>query len=94
MHTYHGAIKESLEKYIKPARLEGKGKVRVLDICSGLGYNAASCIEFLDDEAEIEIDMVEISKETVAASLLIENPIKSYEIIKRVIEEKLYEEGV
>ncbi len=93
MHTHHGAIKESLEKFVKPARLEGKGKVRVLDICSGLGYNAASCIEFLDDEVEIEIDMVEISKETVAASLLIENPVESYEIIKKVIEEKLFEDG-
>ena len=50
MHTYHGAIKESLEKFVKPAQLESKEKVRVLDICSGLGYNAASCIEFLDDE--------------------------------------------
>jgi tRNA U34 5-methylaminomethyl-2-thiouridine-forming methyltransferase MnmC len=94
MHTYHGAITESLEKFVKPARLEGKGKVRVLDICSGLGYNAASCIEFLDDETEIEIDMVEISKETVAASLLIENPVESYEIIKMVIEEKLFEEEI
>ena len=44
-------------------------------------------------KTEIEIDMVEISKETIAASLLIENPIKSYEIIKRVIEEKLFEDG-
>jgi len=93
MHTHHGALKESLEKFVKPARLEDRGKVRVLDICSGLGYNAASCIEFLDDEDEIEIDMVEISKETVGAALLIENPVKSYEIVKRVVEEKLYEKG-
>jgi tRNA U34 5-methylaminomethyl-2-thiouridine-forming methyltransferase MnmC len=93
MHTYHGAITESLEKFVKPARLENRKKVHVLDICSGLGYNAASCIEFLDDEDKIEIDMVEISKETVAAALLIENPVKSYEIIKRVVEEKLCEEG-
>lgn len=93
MHTYHGAITESLEKFVKPARLDNRKKVHVLDICSGLGYNAASCIEFLDDEDKIEIDMVEISKETVAAALLIENPVKSYEIIKRVVEEKLCEEG-
>jgi len=91
MHTHHSAINESLEKFVKPARLKGKEKVQILDICSSLGYNTASCIEFLDDEVKIDIDMVEISEETVAAALLIENPVKSYEIIKRVVEEKLYE---
>ena len=93
MHTYHGAITESMEKYIKPAKLEDKKELQILDICSGLGYNTASCIQFLDNEKKIEIDMVEISKETVAATLLIENPIPSYEIIKSVIEDKLYKEG-
>ena len=93
MHTYHGAINESMEKYIKPADLKNKKKVHVLDICSGLGYNAAACIEYLDDDAKIEIDMIEISEETVAAALLIENPIKSYKTIKQVVEEKLYEKG-
>jgi len=94
MHTTHGAINESMEKFVKPARLKGKKQVRVLDICSGLGYNAASCIEFLDIDTKIEIDMVEISKETIASALFIENPLKSYEIIKRIIEEKLYMEGI
>ncbi|MGZ7068452.1 MAG: MnmC family methyltransferase [Methanobacterium sp.] len=93
MHTYHGAIKESLEKYVKPARLEGKKEVQILDICSGLGYNAASIIEFVDDDVQIEIDMVEISKETVAAALLMENPLKSYQIIKGAVEQKLLEDG-
>jgi tRNA U34 5-methylaminomethyl-2-thiouridine-forming methyltransferase MnmC len=93
MHTYHGALTESLEKFVKPAKLKGKNKVSILDICSGLGYNAASCIEFLDKMTEIEIDMVEISPETVGAALLIENPVKSYEIIKRVVEEYFYEKG-
>ncbi|HEX3013738.1 MAG TPA: MnmC family methyltransferase [Methanobacterium sp.] len=93
MHTHHGAITESLEKFIKPAGLEGKKEVRILDICSGLGYNAASCIEFLDDDVDIEIDMVEISKETLASSLFIENPIKSYDIIKKAVENKLYDDG-
>ena len=75
MHTHHGAITESMEKFVKPAKLEGKKEVNILDICSGLGYNAASCIEFLDDNVDIEIDMIEISKETLASSLFLENPI-------------------
>lgn len=94
MHTMHGAINESIEKFVKPAKLKGKKEVHILDICSGLGYNAASSIEFLDDMTKIEIDMVEISKETIASALFIDNPLKSYEIIKEAIEEKFYDEGI
>ena len=53
MHTYHGAITESIEKYVKPSKLNEKmaeGRdLHVLDICSGLGYHSAACIEFLND---------------------------------------------
>ncbi len=94
MHTHHGAITESMEKFIKPAKLEGKKEVKILDVCSGLGYNAASCIEFLDDDIGIEVDMIEISKETLASSLFIEDPIKSYGIIKKAVENKLYDDGI
>ena len=93
MHTHHGAITESMEKFVKPAKLEGKKEVNILDICSGLGYNAASCIEFLEDNVDIEIDMIEISKETLASSLFIENPIKSYNIIKSAVENILHNDG-
>lgn len=94
MHTQHGAITESMEKFVKPAKLEEKRKVRILDICSGLGYNAAACIEYLKEDTEIEIDMVEISKETLATALFIDNPVQSYDIIKKAVEDRLYEEGV
>ena len=94
MHTSHGAITESMEKFVKPAKLKGKKQVSVLDICSGLGYNAASCIEFLDDDVEIEMDLIEISNETMALSLLLDNPLESYEIVKKTVEDSLYEEGI
>ncbi len=93
MHTHHGAVTESLEKFVKPAQLEGKKEVRILDVCSGLGYNTASFIEHVDGDAKIEVDMIEISRETTAAILLIDNPLKSYEILKRNVEEKLFNEG-
>ncbi len=94
MHTSHGAISEAMEKFVKPAKLDGKAKVSVLDICSGLGYNAASTINSLNDDVEIEMDLIEISKETIALTLLIETPLKSYKIIKKAVENKLYEEGI
>ncbi|AEG18300.1 MnmC family methyltransferase [Methanobacterium paludis] len=122
MHTHHGAITESIEKYVKPSKLKEKmadgRNLHVLDICSGLGYHSAACIEFLNDSLndrnlnnenksehplikdhpkiypKIRIDMVEISIETIAANLLIPSPVKSHEIIKKAVENKLYDEGV
>ncbi len=93
MHTHHGAVTEAMEKFVKPAKLEGKGKVCVLDICSGLGYNAASCIEYLDEEVEIELDLVEISKETITLTLFLDVPLESYKFIQKAVEDELYEEG-
>ena len=55
MHTYHGGLDESLEKYVKPSHLIGKEDVHVLDICSGLGYTAAVCLEHLNDNETIKI---------------------------------------
>jgi tRNA U34 5-methylaminomethyl-2-thiouridine-forming methyltransferase MnmC len=94
MHTHHGAITESVEKFVKPAKLEGKKEVQILDICSGLGYNAAASIEYLNNSVKIEIDMVEISKETLAVALFIDSPILSHNIIQKEVEDMLYEEGI
>lgn len=93
MHTSHGAVTEALEKFVKPAKLNGKNKISILDICSGLGYNAACSIEYLDDDVEIDLYLVEISKETLALSLLIDTPLKSYKIIKKAVEDKLFQDG-
>jgi tRNA U34 5-methylaminomethyl-2-thiouridine-forming methyltransferase MnmC len=99
MHTHHGGINESIEKYVKPSHLVGKTKVNILDICSGFGYTAATIIEYLDDpknnpiKPEIHIEMVEISELTLATALLVPSPLKSHEIVKKAIENKLYETG-
>jgi tRNA U34 5-methylaminomethyl-2-thiouridine-forming methyltransferase MnmC len=100
MHTYHGGLDESLEKYVKPSHLLGKDNVHLIDICSGLGYTAAVCIEYLNDETKntienpnICIEMVEISPLTLATGLIIPSPLKSHEIVKRAIEDKLFSTG-
>ena len=100
MHTFHGGVEESLEKYVKPSHLIGRKDVHVLDICSGLGYTAAICLEYLNDEKHntlknpnITIEMVEISPLTLACGLIIPSPIKSHEIVKKAIEDKLYDIG-
>jgi tRNA U34 5-methylaminomethyl-2-thiouridine-forming methyltransferase MnmC len=99
MHTYHGGINESIEKYIKPSHLIERDEVSILDICSGLGYTAATCIEYLnhpntsDELPKLNIEMVEISALTLATGLILPSPIKSHMIIKRAIEDQLYREG-
>ena len=100
MHTFHGGLEESLEKYVKPSHLIGKDDVHIMDICSGLGYTAAVCLEYLNDETKntvknpnIHIDMVEISPLTLATGLIIPSPLKSHEIVKKAIEDKLFSIG-
>ena len=100
MHTFHGGLEESLEKYAKPSHLIGRDDVHIMDICSGLGYTAAVCLEYLTDETinttknpNICIEMVEISALTLAAGLIIPSPLKSHEIVKKAIEEHLFSIG-
>ena len=100
MHTFHGGLEESLEKYVKPSHLIGKDDVHIMDICSGLGYTAAVCLEYLDDETintvknpNICIEMVEISPLTLATGLIIPSPLKSHEIVKKAIEDRLFSTG-
>jgi tRNA U34 5-methylaminomethyl-2-thiouridine-forming methyltransferase MnmC len=95
MHTIHGAYLEAQEKFVNPASLKGKKNVSILDVCSGLGFNSAAALEKIMDpeinpEIErIEIDLVEISLETLAASLLIPSPSGSHGLIKKAIENYL-----
>jgi tRNA U34 5-methylaminomethyl-2-thiouridine-forming methyltransferase MnmC len=100
MHTFHGGLEESLEKYVKPSHLIGKQDVHIMDICSGLGYTAAVCLEYLNDKTknivknpDICIEMVEISPLTLAAGLIIPSPLKSHEIVKKAIEDQLFSIG-
>jgi tRNA U34 5-methylaminomethyl-2-thiouridine-forming methyltransferase MnmC len=93
MHTRHGAVREAMEKFVKPAKLDGKDNVRVLDICSGLGYNTSTCIDYLSDDVEIELDLVEISKETLTLALLMYSSLESYRFIQKAVEDELYEMG-
>ncbi len=95
MHTSHGAYLEAKTKFVNPANLQGKKNISILDICSGLGFNSAAALEIIMDPAinteieKIEIDLVEISLETLAASLLIPTPSESHRIIRRTIENYL-----
>lgn len=93
LHTSTGAISESFEKFIKPLKLNYDEDIDILDICAGLGYNSSAAIDdFIknsDGNANLHIDMLEISKPTLAAGLMVPSPIKAHDITKKAIEQAL-----
>ena len=91
LHTSTGAISESFEKFIKPMKFDYSKDIAILDICAGLGYNTSAAIEdFLKNStANLKVDMVEISKATLACGLLVPSPIVEHDITKKAIEDEL-----
>ena len=92
LHTSTGAISESFEKFIKAVKFDYAKDIAILDICAGLGYNTSAAIgNFIknSDNTNLKIDMVEISKATLACGLLVPSPIKEHDITKKAIENEL-----
>ena len=97
LHTSTGAISESFEKFIKPLKLNYDEDIAILDICAGLGYNSSAAIDdFIknsDGITDLHIDMLEISKPTLAAGLMVPSPIEAHDITKKAIENALIDCG-
>ncbi len=92
LHTSTGAISESFEKFIKPMKFNYDEDITILDICAGIGYNTSAAIaDFIKNcnDSNLTIDMVEISKATLACGLLVPSPIEEHDITKRAIEDEL-----
>lgn len=98
LHSTFGARTEAFQKFVIPSKLREKSNnrnvVRVLDICSGIGYNVSALLDYLNDsDVQIEVDMVESSLETLATTLFIPDVCKSHRYIKKTIELYLIEHG-
>ena len=92
LHTSTGAISESFEKFIKPMKFDYNEDIAILDICAGLGYNSSAGIsDFIknSNNSNLQIDMVEISKATLACGILVPSPIPEHNITKKAIEDEL-----
>ena len=91
LHTSTGAISESFEKFIKPLKLDYGEDIAILDICAGLGYNSSAAIDdfMKNSDRNLHIDMLEISKPTLAAGLMVPSPIEAHDITKKAIEQSL-----
>lgn len=84
MHSKVGALKEAIYKFAKPSKIESLKNPRVLDLCSGLGYNAVVALHYNKDA---EIDMVEICEEVLFLTLFLDIPYKEHEIVKDKVRE-------
>lgn len=95
LHTSTGAISESFEKFINPLKLNYDEDIAILDICAGLGYNSSAAIHnFLENSHQnLKIDLLEISKPTLAAGLIVPSPIPAHNITKTAIENELLATG-
>lgn len=90
MHDMDGGFLEAYEKYYLPCKVSDGS--RILDLFSGLGYNAAFALSRVD----VEICMVESSPEVLALSLVMRVPEAYMEVYSRLrgsVEEALCEVG-
>ncbi len=95
-----GALSESLKKHVEPAFLFApkKGKLTILDICFGLGYNTLSTIYYLKTNrlnTKLEIISPELDKDLIENLIDFEYP-KEFtpfkNIIKSISKDNFYED--
>ncbi len=94
LHSTFGARTEAFNKFAIPSKLKEKAEtedeIRVLDICSGIGYNCSAILDYLkDSDVKIEIDMVESSIEVLATTLFVPDICQSHSYVKKTIEDYL-----
>lgn len=98
LHSKFGARSEAFEKFVIPSKLLEKAEnydvIKVLDICSGIGYNVSALLDYLkDSNVKIEVDLVESSIETLATTLFVPDICESHGYVKKAIETFLIEGG-
>lgn len=94
LHSTFGARTEAFEKFVIPSKILEKAEnshiVKVLDVCSGIGYNVSALLDYLKDvDVQIEVDMIESSLETLATTLFIPDICESHQYVKKAIESYL-----
>ena len=61
-HSHTGAVEEALKKYAIPCKIKElakTGKMKILDVCFGMGYNSAMAISVaLEENHDCEIEVV------------------------------------
>lgn len=91
-HSKGGAVEEAIRKYIEPCRIRelaesraASGRLRILDICFGIGYNAVAAIDAaLPSGCETEVISLELDRGVLGEIISLEPPLRSYGLAKSV----------
>ena len=92
-HSVSGAVEEAFKKFSEPCKIKElarKGKIRILDVCFGIGYNSAAAIEqaFQENPAcEIEIVGIEKDPGIIREIQKLKPLLKFYNVIKLLVYE-------
>lgn len=94
-HSASGAMSEAVNKFIQPCQIEAlarKGKLRILDIGFGLGYNALAALYAARSTREdCEIELISLEKSVLCQShlnrlVLAPELVQYYNLIKALAE--------
>ena len=94
-HSYKGAVEEALQKYVIPCKIKElakTGKISILDVCFGLGYNSAKAIDAAMEEnpaCEIEVVGLEYDPKIIANIQTVNPPINCYQYYKTLTPKNL-----
>lgn len=89
-HSQTGAVEEALKKYVIPCKIKElakTGKIRILDVCFGMGYNSAMAISVALEEnpaCEIEVIGLEYDREIISKIQEVNSPIAFFAHYKKL----------
>ena len=94
-HSLKGAAEEALQKYAIPCKIKEiakTGKIKILDVCFGLGYNSAMAISVAleaNPDCDIEVIGLEYDPEIINKIQEVTPSIAFYSYYKQLTPQKL-----
>ncbi len=94
-HSHTGGVEEALKKYAIPCKIKElakTGKVTILDVCSGMGYNSAMAIDVALEEnpdCVVEVVGLEYDPEIIKKIQEVNPLIKFFKHYKKLTPENL-----
>lgn len=90
-HSKSGAKEEAIKKFVEPClikELAKSGKIQILDVCFGLGYNTAAAIDVALEEnpgCVIKIIGLELDESILQEVLSVPESFACYNLIKETV---------
>jgi tRNA U34 5-methylaminomethyl-2-thiouridine-forming methyltransferase MnmC len=93
--TYHsvtGAVEEAFKKYSEASNIDElarAGKIRILDVCFGLGYNTAAALDRIwsaNPDCQVEVVGLEKDQDIPARIIGLNPQILNYHLIKKAVQ--------